>query len=342
MTSPQRVHSQESLLSHTKPSSSQIGRLRNIKYNSTNNSTNNLKRYDENYNVINESMKQPEIGFISTTDDNNSLSDDDDDESTLIDENNKQELAVVSRLIRIIREEEIIINNNTNNNINNKSINNNQIKRKIKTIESFSEGDVTCWLVNNDLLLIIATANSINTNNESCLITQQQNNNNDDDEADEHNVHNRDNDSMFIQAEADINLFDLAAIKGYSILEFENNINKLKILANELINNIDIKIENNEIRLVLNLTPIHPVPIDFITTANAANVAANINQNRTQKPSNDNLVTNSVLSDHDNDYGSDTEWYQGKSVDNLHISNEVAEQMIIGKSFIHLVVNYMF
>lgn len=231
--------------------SSQIGRVRNIKR-----------------------MKE-----INTNQHNNHINIDDDeeedydDEFDVLEDENRKELATTVRNIKILQERE----ETTESSLPNES----NTQKNYKIVESYSEGDVSCWLLNNEVLLIIATANTSSynkmSNNSEIINDNKMNGNNVVDNSTFFSLTSVDNQhSMnevpstvkmpndgsinkvaFIQAEADIALSDLAALKNYKLEELlVENSEILLNLAKEIVDSVDIRIASSsedDNRLILNL-----------------------------------------------------------------------------------------
>jgi hypothetical protein len=196
-----------------KSSNSQIGRIRNIREKprvSFGNSPNRShKQYKDMYNIIEDGVGADAAEMLQS-------GDEDDEENDIEADKNRRELATVERLISI-----------TYDNTQNESIE--------------SEGEVSCWLVNEELLLIIATANTVTASATNPSSDQER----------EATV------PSYIQAEADILISDLGSIKGHTIEALlEDEMKLLQGLAKEIVDTVTIQIDaENDARLLLSLVP---------------------------------------------------------------------------------------
>lgn len=260
-------------VSPKKYSYTHIGRIRSIKQNNAINAQSNssndpttqgrsnscgnspikTQKYKEIYSII-------EQGMIDGTSSNilaSTIDEESDDEYDLDIDAVRRELASTERMIRILTQ---------HNNV--RPTDQTQPMGRMDQQLMMSEGDVSCWLVNEDLLLIIATANSTSPNNSSSIKSDQ--------DANSNNQENTAEMNGFIQAEADILISDLAAVKGYSKNELlENDMSLLIALAKEIVGTVDISIESNgAARLLLSL-----VPAAALTLVTAASQAVTICSN---------------------------------------------------------------
>lgn len=266
------------------------------------NASTRKKEYKEMYDIIEQGVDGRLTTMLQSTLDGNESEYEDADVSER--DESRKELATIQRNIRVLSEVD-----NRSPAVSPRALTSPRKSKKI--LERRILGDVSCWLVDGSFLLVIATANSAMTFPST---------------VNKVNSDNGNNDEVFIQADADIPLADLAAMKFKTVDELLHNPDLLVSLAKEIIELVDISISKGESRLILSLGALGETE---------GPVEALLMSSRSHHSRNDDKRASAEAVDNDGDRDSYTEDTFSKSLDPLQVSQEDLVKMVTGSCNSH-------